>query len=72
MVVVSVGMVSAEDDRGSTINCIRVVVAYLCKTDEHSFGPSLEGSRFNASSPTLIHGRVQMLLCAAIGFAWAC
>jgi len=61
MVVVSVSKVSTEENQGSITDDLRVVVAYLCKTEEQSFGPSLEGSRFRASSPSLIQGRVQVL-----------
>ena len=84
MVVVSVHKVSTEENRGSITDDLRVVVAYLFKIDEQSLGPSLEGSKFRASSPSLIQGRVQVLAAdvdldvdedvdlGAIGFAKAC
>ena len=77
MVVVSVSRMSTGEDHGPMIDDLRVVVAYLCKTDAQSFGPSLEGNRFRASSPSLIQGSVQVLAAdvafdvdlGAMGFA---
>jgi len=61
MVVVSMSKVSTEENQELITNDLRVVVAYLCKTDEQRLGPSLENSKFRASSPSLIQGRVQVL-----------
>jgi len=48
MVVVSVSKLSTEENQRSITDDLRVVVAYLCKTEEQSFGLSLEGSKIQS------------------------